>query len=130
MTASREFCAHVTDLLSGFGPVAIRRMFGGAGVYREGVMFALVAYDTLYLKVDDTTRADYESAGMGPFTYQGKSEPVSLGYFQAPPETMEDADMLCDWARKAYGAALRARAAKKKPARDRKTKGRKLDSSS
>ena len=116
MTASREFCAHVTDLLSGFGPVAIRRRFGGAGVYRDGVMFALVAYDTLYLKVDGTTRPEYESAGMGPFTYEGKSEPVSLGYFQAPPETMEDADMLCDWAHKAYGVALRAKAGKKKPA--------------
>lgn len=114
MTASREFCEHITDLLSSFGPVAIRRMFGGAGVYRDGVMFALVAYDTLYLKVDDATRPDYERAGMGPFTYEGKNEPVTMAYFQAPPEALEDAALLCDCARKAFDVALRAKAAKKK----------------
>jgi len=115
MGASREFCDHVTDLLSGFGPVAIRRMFGGAGVYRDGVMFALIAYDTLYFKVDDATRPDYERAGMGPFTYEGKSEPVTMSYFQAPPEAMEDGDLLADCARKAYAAALRGKARKTKP---------------
>lgn len=115
MSASREFCEHVTDLLSGFGPVAVRRMFGGAGVYRDGVMFALIAYDTLYFKVDDATRQDYERAGMGPFTYEGKTEPVTMSYFQTPPEAMEDGELLSECARKAFAAALRARA--KKPVR-------------
>ena len=121
MTASREFCEHITDLLSGFAPVAIRRIFGGAGVYRDGVMFALVAYDTLYLKVDDATRPDYERVGMGPFTYEGKNEPVTMSYFQAPPDAMEDAELLCDCARKAYAVALRAKAGKKTKAK-RKSK--------
>ena len=113
MTASREFCEHLVDLLRTFGPVSIRRMFGGAGLYRDGVMFALVAYDTLYLKADARTRADFERAGMGPFTYEGKNEPVTMSYFQAPPDAMEDGDLLSDWARRAYDAALRAKAGKK-----------------
>jgi DNA transformation protein len=58
---------------------------------------------------------------MGPFTYEGKTEPVTMSYFQAPPEAMEDAEMLCDWARKAYGVALRAKAGKK-PKAKRKSK--------
>ena len=118
MTASREFCAHLADLLGGFGAVTIRRMFGGAGVFRDGLMFALVAYDTLYLKVDAQTRPDFERAGMGPFTYEGHSEPVMMAYFQAPPEAMEDGELLADWARRAYDVALRAKAAKaKRPAK-------------
>jgi|DewCreStandDraft_4_1066084.scaffolds.fasta_scaffold367069_1 DNA transformation protein len=121
MAASRAFRDHVADLLSGFGPVAIRPMFGGAGVYREGVMFALIAYDTLYFKVDDATRGDYERAGLGPFTYEGNDAPVTMSYFQAPPEAMEDGELLIGCARKAFAAALRARAAKRRPRAERGT---------
>ncbi len=122
MAASREFCDHLVDLLRPFGPVSIRRMFGGAGIYRDGLMFALVAYDTLYFKVDDRTRPGFERAGMRPFTYEGKTDPVTMSYFQAPPEALEDADLLAGWARDAYAAALRAKAAKAKkaPAKARK----------
>ena len=125
MTASREFCDYLVDLLRGFGPISIRRMFGGAGVYRDGLMFALIAYDTLYLKVDDETRPAFERAGMGPFTYEGKSEPVTMSYFQTPAEAMEDAELLTDWARGAYAAALRAKGAKTKQAPAKPKKARK-----
>ncbi|MCK6452886.1 MAG: TfoX/Sxy family protein [Alphaproteobacteria bacterium] len=131
MTASREFLDYVVDLLRPFGPVSIRRMFGGAGVYRDGLMFALVAYDTLYLKVDDETRPAFERAGMGPFTYEGKTEPVTMSYFEAPPDAMEEADLLAGWARDAYAAALRtktrkapAKPGKVRPAAPRKRKRR------
>lgn len=125
VTASPEFCDYLVDLLRPFGPVALRRMFGGAGLYRDGVMFGLVAYDTLYLKVDDTTRPAFVAAGMGPFTYEGKSEPVTMSYFQAPPEAMEDADLLAGWARDAYSVALRAQASKKKTEKPRAAPRRK-----
>lgn len=119
MTASREFCEHVVDQLRRFGPVSIRRMFGGAGVFRDGLMFGLIADDMLYLKADDRTRPDFERAGMGPFTYEAKNETMSLSYFEVPPEAMEDADMLCDWARAAFDVALRAQAAKQRPAKEK-----------
>jgi len=124
MTASHDFCDHVTDLLSGFGPVAIRRMFGGAGLFRDGIMFALIVSDTLYLKVDDTTRPGYEAAGMGPFSYQRKGDAAALGYYQAPEAAMDDAEIMRDLARDAFAVALRAHAAKKKPAAKRKKKER------
>lgn len=121
MSASPEFCEHVTDLLSGFGPVSIRRMFGGAGLFRDGIMFALIVSDTLYLKVDDTTRPAYESQGMGPFTYQRKGETAALGYYQATEAAMDDPEAMRDLARDAFAVALRAQAGKaKKPARRRK----------
>lgn len=126
MTASREFCEHVSDLLQGFGPLSIRRMFGGAGVFRDGLMFALIADDTLYMKVDGTTRPTYEALGMGPFTYQRAGEVAALGFYQAPESAMEDAEELRDLAREAFAVALRAQAGKamKKPAPKSKTKRR------
>ena len=126
MSASPEFCEHITDLLAGFGPVSIRRMFGGAGLFRDGIMFALIVSDTLYLKVDDTTRSAYETAGMGPFTYRRKGETAALGYYQAPEAALDDPELMRDLARDAFAVALRAQAAKakKKPAAKAKRKGR------
>lgn len=112
MSASPEFCEHVTDLLAGFGPVSIRRMFSGAGLFRDGIMFALIVSDTLYLKVDDTTRPAYEAEGMGPFTYQRKGEAAALGYYQAPEAALDDPETMRDLARGAFAVALRAHAAK------------------
>ncbi len=63
MAAKPEFRDHVLDLLAPLGPVTARRMFGGFGITLDGVMFALIADDVLYLKVDDRTRPDYEAAG-------------------------------------------------------------------
>jgi len=123
MSASPEFCEHVTDLLAGFGPVSIRRMFSGAGLFRDGIMFALIVSDTLYLKVDDTTRPAYEAEGMGPFTYQRKGEAAALGYYQAPEAALDDPETMRDLARDAFAVALRAQA-KKKPAARAKKKGR------
>jgi len=114
MTASPEFCEHLTDLLRGFGPVSIRRMFGGAGLFRDGIMFALIVSDTLYLKVDDTTRPAYEAEGLGPFTYRRKGEAAALGYYQAPEAALDDPDAMRNLARDAFAVALRAQAAKAK----------------
>lgn len=115
MSASPEFYAHLVDLLSRLGPVSVRRMFGGAGLYHGGVMFALVFEDTLYLKVDDRNRADFAAAGMGPFTYDTDSGEISMSYYEAPPEAMEDGEMMRDWARKSLDAALAAKTARRKP---------------
>ena len=87
-------------------------MFGGYGLYLDGLMFGLIAYDTLYFKVDDGNRKDYVRAGTGPFTYEGKRRPVKMSYFQIPEILMEDPAELTIWAEKAYAAAKRSRAKK------------------
>ena len=85
----------------------MRRMFGGAGLCRDGLMFALIADDTLYLKVDDRNRPDFEAEGMTPFSYQRKGETAALkSYYEAPPELADDAEAFSAWARKAITAAL------------------------
>jgi DNA transformation protein len=109
MAGESGFVANVVDLLDGWGGVSARRMFGGHGLYRQGVMFALVAEDVLYLKADDQTRAGFEAAGMGPFSYEARRRTVALSYYEAPPELFDDGDAMIVWAKRAFAAALRAK---------------------
>ena len=108
MEPTAGFAEFVLDLLAPVGGVSARRMFGGVGLFRNGVMFALIDDDTLYMKVDDHNRTGYQAAGMGPFTYRREGREVALSYYEAPPELFDDADLLCDWARSAHQAAVRA----------------------
>lgn len=107
MTVSPDYLDYLRDQLQGFGSFDIRRMFGGAGLFREGLMFALVVDDVLYFKVDGRNRADFETAGMAPFSYERKGKMAAIkSYYEAPPELSDDADDLAIWAGKAFNAAL------------------------
>jgi DNA transformation protein len=113
MARSSEFVEFVLESLQPLGGVSARRMFGGWGIYKDGVMFALIAYDTLYFKVDDGNRQAYEAASLPHFTYTDKGKPIRMPYREAPPEGFDDHDILCAWARDAYAAALRTRKAQR-----------------
>lgn len=117
-TEQREFAAHVVDLLQSIGPVESKTMFGGFGVFMEGLMFGLIADNELYLKVDSSNQQDFEDLGLQAFGYEKNGKVLKMGYFQAPEEAMEDGELLSTWASKSYGAAMRAAA--KKGARRRK----------
>ena len=67
MAVSNDFLEYIRDQLREWGPISVRKMFGGAGLYRDGKMFGLVADDVIYLKVDDTNRGKYEAVGSGFF---------------------------------------------------------------
>ena len=67
MAVSPGFANFVTEQLDGCGPIVTRRMFGGVGIYSGDVFFAIIDNDILYLKTDDSNRADFEAAGSGPF---------------------------------------------------------------
>jgi DNA transformation protein len=124
MAVSEDFQRHVVDRLAQVGRVESKRMFGGVGLYLEGTFFGLIAprSSTLYFRVDDSTRPDYEAEGSSPFRpYAGK--PTVMPYYEVPVEVFEDTERLHDWARKAHAAALQARAGKRAPRR-RPTRGR------
>jgi DNA transformation protein and related proteins len=111
--AESEYVAYVIDLLRRWAPVAPRRMFGAHGLYRGGVMFALIADETLYFKTDAENRGDYEAAGMKPFSYERAGrEAVIMSYHAVPPDLLETGDELAAWAERAFAAALRTRRAK------------------
>ncbi|NJM30820.1 MAG: TfoX/Sxy family protein [Rhizobiales bacterium] len=92
-----------------FGTVSIRKMFGGAGVYRDSLMFALVADDVLYLKADAESRKDFDAEGLPPFVYEAAGgKRTVMSYFRAPEACLDDPGQMAEWCRKAYAAALRA----------------------
>ena len=112
------FVSHCLELLAPLGRTSSRRMFGGHALYIDGLCMALIIQDTLYLKVDDTSRPLLERHGCKPFTYDTKTgERHALGYYTAPEEAMESPAEMTPWARRALAAAVAARAkapAKKK----------------
>jgi len=117
MAVSPEYRAYVSELFEPLGPVAIRRMFSGAGVFYDGVMFALIVDDTLYLKVDDTNRHRFEDAGSTPFSFERKTSGRTMltSYFELPETLFDEPDGLIAWVRESVDVALRADAKKKKP---------------
>src|SRR5207344_2622802 len=84
MTASANFATYAAELLGAAGRVTALRMFGGYGLYCDGVMFALIADDVLYLKTDDVNRPELERAGSAPFTYEANGRRTIIAYWRAP----------------------------------------------
>ena len=109
---SDDFVDYVLELFGPFGTVGARRMFGGHGVYLDGLMFAIISEDTLYLKADEMNRIEFEQAGCEIFGYARKGRRATLGFFRAPEDAMESPELMLPWARTAYAAALRANAKK------------------
>lgn len=108
-----RYCDYVLDQLAGWWPVAAKAMFGGYGLYREGLMFAIIVGDTLYFKVDERTQPAYEKAGSEPFSYTAKGRLVRLSYWQVPVEILEDVEQLSVWSDEAYKVAQSVRRRKR-----------------
>jgi DNA transformation protein len=104
-----EFVDYLHEVFERFGPVEVRRMFGGYGIYHDGLMFALVDDDTLYLKADAGNISQFEQRGLHPFTYNSRGRTVQLSYYLAPGEMLEDRDEAAAWARRSFEAAIRSR---------------------
>ncbi|MFZ4120410.1 MAG: TfoX/Sxy family protein [Caulobacterales bacterium] len=119
MAGQDRFHAFVTELFAAVDSVTIRSMFGGAGVYARGRMFALLADETIYLKVDDALKARLKEAGSGPFTWRPESGPkagvaVEMGYWRLPDTALDDPEEAAMWGSAALAVALAKPPAKKK----------------
>ena len=110
MAVSDEYIAYVLDQLNGLGPLRVRRMFGGAGVYCEELFFAILVDDEVYFKVDERSRPDYERMELKPFTYEAKNgRTTTMAYYPVPADVLEDTEQLKEWARKALASACQSR---------------------
>ena len=115
MSVSDNYRTYIVDQLGALAALSTRRMFGGLGLYSGEWFFALIDDDVLYFKVDDANREDYTSRGMKAFMpFPGQP---SLGYFQVPPDVIEEAEDLTRWARKSVEVAQRAGLKKNKRVR-------------
>jgi DNA transformation protein len=116
------FEAFVRELFAGLGPVSIRRMFGGGGVYARGVMFALLADDVIYLKTTPALDPLFDAEGCPPFLYEPPGGPaISMSYRRMPEAALDDPDMAAEWGRRSLEAQLATAAAR--PPRKRKGPG-------
>jgi len=108
---------YIQELFSQFGPVSVRRMFGGAGIFADGLMIGLIADDDIYLKADAETVPAFEREGLKPFTYGAKRRRIVMSYWRMPDRLLDDPDELAQWARAALGAARRSAKGKSGKAR-------------
>ena len=110
---TNEFLEYILELLEPAKNISLHKMFGGYIIRKNGLPIALISYDELYFKVNETNRSDFESIGSEPFTYEAKGKIRSLSYWKLPIEILEDSNKLMDWIEKAYQVALEARRRKK-----------------
>lgn len=108
----------IEEIFQAVGPVSIRRMFGGKGIYRDGVIFALDLFDEIMLKADNKSAPRFEEAGARQWVYQREGKnPVAMPYWSIPDDAYDDPDEMAKWVRLAFEAGLRAEASKAKPAK-------------
>lgn len=106
--SEKEFVYYIVDLMQSIGPVYSKSMFGGHGIFLDGLMFALVADGVLFLKADKGIEDEFVAQNLEAFTYEKKGKKMKMSYYQAPDEALEDSEEMNLWANKSYSAALRA----------------------
>ncbi len=105
MMPSGDFLTGTLNLLSIIGDLTSRAMFGGVGLYWHDLIFGIVFQNRLYLKVDDHSRADYLTRGMGPF--RPNERQTLTAYYEVPLDVLADQEALLSWVKEAIRAAQR-----------------------
>lgn len=102
--------ADIEEIFQSLGPVAIRKMFGGKGIYADGRILALVYKGDLLLKADAESAPLFAAAGAVQWAYESKSgKQAYMPYWSIPEEALDDPDLMQVWVRRAYEAALRSK---------------------
>jgi DNA transformation protein len=101
---------HIRDIFSGLGPISIRKMFGGKGIYHDGLIVGvLLSTGELLLKADAASAPDFAAEGATQWAYESRSgKAANMPYWSIPERALDDPDELSVWTRKAYEAALRS----------------------
>lgn len=107
MSKDESFHQYVMEeVLNDIEGITSRPMFGGWGIYMEGIFFGLIADGQLYFKVDESNQKDYEKQGSKAFVYEGhKGKKVTMTYWELPADIMEDKNLLVEWVKKSANAA-------------------------
>lgn len=125
MPLSPGFSDYVLELISGLGRVQAKRMFGGAGLFRDGVMFGLLLNDVVYFRVDDALAVDLKAQGSEPWVYTRNGKPREMAYWRMPETAADDPDEAVAIARRAFAAAVARKAERAVPKPRRKVAAKK-----
>lgn len=107
MAVNQDYAQFVKDQLSEFGEVEFKNMFGGIGIFKDGLMFAKIGGDKLRLKVDDSNKQQFEDIGMKPFFSEKKKK--GMPYWEVPPEVLENRTELAKWAKQSFDIAFKSK---------------------
>lgn len=107
MAVNEDLLIYIQDQLSGFGEIEEKKMFGGIGFFKEGIMFAMIGNNVFRMRVDETNQANFERKGMKPFPSGSKKK--GMPYWEVPTEVIEDQIELAKWAQMALDAAIRGK---------------------
>ena len=113
-----EYVEYLKEVFEQFGPIQLRRMFGGYGIFHKGLMFGLVADDVLYLKADETISPYFQERGLDQFEYEKNERTIKMSFYMAPEDIFDDPEEAKCWATRSYEAAVRS----KKPVKKAKKK--------
>jgi len=115
MSKAGEFHDYVVhDVLGGIPGITSRKMFSGFGVYKDGIIFAIIADGDLYFRVDEKSRPQFEALGSAPFSYEKKGKTAVLkNYWRLPDEVMEDKEKIFEWVEEAVRASVERASGKK-----------------
>jgi DNA transformation protein and related proteins len=114
MSEKQQMADHIIDLLTPFAACQAKGMFGGYGIFRDGLMFGLITEGDFYLKADDENRDKFEEAGCQRFCYYKQDKPYYLSYHIAPESIFDDEESMIEWINQSWQAALRAPPKKRK----------------
>ena len=112
MSKNSEFIEYIKETLEPFGNISTRSMFGGCGIYKNGLIFALIADNELYFKSDHNTATFFQTYGSEPFTYDNGKKLVQMSYWKVTPEVLENQEILQIWVDKAYAVSIEAKKTK------------------
>jgi len=104
---SKIYLEYVLDLLSHCDSITSRAMFGGYGIYKNGIIFAIIAHDELYFKVDQSNIELYKNHGSEAFTFETKGRVSKMSYWKVPLLVMEDETQLMEWVNQSYNISLK-----------------------
>lgn len=107
MKKENEFLNYILELLDSLEGITVKSMFGGVGIFREGLMFAIVSSDNLYFKADEFNKFEFEHLNLKPFEYTKNGKKIYLSYYHAPEEVFDNSHDMVRWAELAFEAALR-----------------------
>lgn len=103
------FVDYVVDTLSAFGEIKSKSMFGGHGIYKDGVIVGLIIEDELFFKVDESNKQDYIDHNSSPFSYDRGDKVISMSYWRVPLDILEDSDPLGIWVEKSFEASQKVK---------------------
>lgn len=125
MAVQAQFLAYVLEQLAALPALRSNRMFGGVGLYSDGLFFGLIDDDTVFFKTGESNIAPYRQRNMPRFMpFPDRPEAV-MGYHQVPADVIEDAETLVEWARQSVAVAVASRARKKPTSAVKKKKAKK-----